>query len=99
MIHEIAEIEIIDGLQAEFEAAVNEATPHFQAAQGCSGMKLLRSIEHPARYRLVVTWATLEDHTVTFRGSEGFAAWRALAGPFFAASPRVEHVETVLLAF
>jgi quinol monooxygenase YgiN len=99
MIQEIAEIDIVEGRQAVFEAAVAEATPHFLAAAGCKGVKLLRSIEHPARYRLVVDWTTLEDHTVKFRSSEGFAAWRALAGPHFAQPPRVEHVETILSTF
>jgi hypothetical protein len=41
-------------------------------------------------------WETLENHTVDFRGSEDFTAWRALVGPYFAAPPEVEHTETVL---
>ena len=99
MIQEIAEIDIVDGMQSAFEAAVAEAAPHFRAAAGCLGMKLTRSIEHPARYRLVIDWATLEDHTVTFRSSNGFVAWRALTAPHFAQPPRVEHVEIVFSPF
>lgn len=44
----------------------------------------------------MVRWETVEHHTVTFRDSEGFAKWRALAGPHFAAPPQVEHVHSVL---
>lgn len=44
----------------------------------------------------MVQWATLEDHTVDFRGSPDFAEWRALVGEFFASPPEVEHTETVL---
>ena len=41
-------------------------------------------------------WETLENHTVDFRGSEDFTAWRGLVGQYFAAPPEVEHTETVL---
>ncbi|MFJ4706048.1 antibiotic biosynthesis monooxygenase family protein [Streptomyces anulatus] len=96
MITEIAQIEIHPGQEKEFEAAVAKAVPLFLAADGCDGLDLHRSVEHPSRYRLTVRWETVEHHTVTFRASEGFARWRALAGPHFAATPQVEHVYSVL---
>ncbi|MGW7339943.1 antibiotic biosynthesis monooxygenase family protein [Streptomyces sp. NPDC054808] len=96
MITEIARIDIHPGQEREFEAAVAKALPHFLAADGCDGVDLYRSVEHPSRYRLMVRWETVEHHTVTFRDSEGFAKWRALAGPHFAAPPQVEHVHSVL---
>ncbi|MFF5161519.1 antibiotic biosynthesis monooxygenase family protein [Streptomyces sp. NPDC000348] len=96
MITEIAQIEIRPGQEQEFEEAVAKALPHFLAADGCDGVDLHRSLEHPSRYRLMVRWETVEHHTVTFRASEGFARWRALAGPYFAAPPQVEHVHSVL---
>ncbi|MGW0931512.1 antibiotic biosynthesis monooxygenase family protein [Streptomyces sp. NPDC002644] len=96
MITEIAQIEIQSGQEQEFEKAVAMALPHFLAADGCEGVDLHRSVEHPSRYRLMVRWETVEHHTVTFRGSEGFAKWRVLAGPHFAAPPQVEHVRSVL---
>jgi hypothetical protein len=43
-----------------------------------------------------VGWETVEAHTVDFRQSAGFAAWRGQAGPFFTAAPVVVHVETVI---
>ena len=99
MIHEIAEITVLPGHEADFEAAVAEAARHFQVARGCRSLTLNRSVEAPLTYRLVVGWDTVEDHMVHFRESEAFQAWRALAGPHFAGPPRVEHVETVLEAF
>lgn len=98
MIHEIAEIDILPGLETQFESAVENASKHFKAADGYISMSLHRSIENPSRYRLVVGWETVEHHTINFRESEGFQAWRALAGPCFAAPPRVEHVATVFKA-
>ncbi|MFC7830608.1 antibiotic biosynthesis monooxygenase family protein [Streptomyces sp. NPDC057375] len=96
MITEIARIDIHPGREREFEAAVAKALPHFLAADGCDGVDLYRSVEHPSRYRLMVRWETVEHHTVTFRDSEGFAKWRALAEPHFAAPPQVEDVHSVL---
>ena len=95
MVTEIAHISIDPARAVDFEAAVALAAPLFKAAAGCQGMSLERTIEDPARYRLVVRWATVEDHTVTFRGSQAFLDWRALAGPYFTAPPVVEHVQSV----
>ena len=92
---ETAEITVTDA--EGFEAAVAQARPHFLAAAGCLGLSLHRLVETPQVYRLVVTWRTLEDHTVTFRDSEGFQARRTLAAPFFAQAPVVTHTTTVNL--
>ncbi|MEH3106448.1 MAG: antibiotic biosynthesis monooxygenase [Sphingomonas fennica] len=99
MFTEIASITIDPARAAEFEAAVAEAAPHFRAAAGCHGMALERVVEEPAHYRLIVRWATVEDHVVHFRNSEGFTRWRALAGPYFAAPPAVIHSAEVARFF
>ena len=99
MIREVAEIAVKDGTEAEFVAAVEKAVPIFRAAKGCSAMRLEKVVETPGLFRLIVLWETLEDHTVTFRGSEGFQAWRGLVGPFFAQPPRVDHSEMAVAGF
>lgn len=99
MIYEVAEIEVIAGSDASFEAAVAAAMPHFKSARGCRSFALNRSVEYPQRYRLVVGWDSVDDHMIHFRASEGFQAWRALVGAYFAAPPRVEHVTVVLPGF
>lgn len=99
MITEIAQIDVKAGMEAEFEAGVAQAAPLFRRAQGCLHLELQRSIEKPNRYRLVVAWATLEDHTVAFRGSNDFQAWRALVGHCFEAPPEVEHTYRVFDGF
>lgn len=99
MILEIAQIDVKPGLEAEFEAQVAKAEPLFKRAKGCGGMELHKSIEKPNRYRLMVRWTTLDDHTVAFRGSEDFAAWRQLVGHCFESPPYVEHTDTVWRGF
>lgn len=99
MIYEIAELYIKPDAHAAFQAAVAQAIPIFQAAKGCLSMRLDRDIEVPDTYHLVVGWATLENHTVDFRGSQGFLDWRGLVGGHFALPPKVEHFETVVNGF
>ncbi|MFT0862543.1 antibiotic biosynthesis monooxygenase family protein [Ancylobacter sp. G4_0304] len=96
MIFEIAEIEAKPGAEAALEAAVAEAAPLFKRA---NSLKLERVIERPSFYRLVVGWETVEDHMVHFRESADFQEWRRLAGPHFAAPPRVEHVAVAVEGF
>jgi heme-degrading monooxygenase HmoA len=96
MIVEIADIEIRGGQEADFESAVAKAVPLFLAAKGCRGLQLHRAIERTSRYHLVVRWETLEDHTVTFRGSAVFTRWRELVGSHFTSAPQVQHVQVVI---
>jgi heme-degrading monooxygenase HmoA len=91
MILEIAQIGIKAGMETEFEAAVAKAKPLFAGSKGCRSMEVRRSIENPARYWLFVEWETLENHTVDFRGSEIFTAWRGLVSHCFETPPVVEH--------
>jgi heme-degrading monooxygenase HmoA len=92
MILEIADIRIQPGKQQEFDAAIVRGVEQVIAhAKGYRGYKINKGIESPERYVLMVFWETLENHTVDFRESEAFQAWRAIVGPYFAAPPAVEH--------
>ena len=99
MITEIAQIEIKPGMESEFEAGVKKAAPVFQRAKGCHGLELQRSVEKPSRYRLFVSWDTLENHIADFRNSPDFQEWRKLVGHCFASPPEVEHVTQVVKGF
>ena len=93
MIREIARLQIDPARAADFLAAVAEAAPLFQGAVGCRSMRIERVVEQAGVYLLLVEWETLDNHMVDFRNSTAFQQWRALAGPFFAAPPMVEHTE------
>lgn len=99
MILEIAQIEVKSGLEQEFEAGVAKAAPLFKRARGCKAMTLQRSVEKPERYRLFITWDTIENHTVDFRGSADYQEWRKLVGHCFATPPEVEHVRETVRGF
>jgi heme-degrading monooxygenase HmoA len=87
MITEIAQIDVKPGTEKDFEAAVAKARPLFLRAKGGKGFELHKSIEKPSRYRLMAKWETLENHTVDFRGSEDFTAWRGAGRAVFCGAP------------
>ena len=96
MILELADIRIPSGKQAEFDAAiVRGVTTVISQAKGFLGYTVHKGIETPERYLLQIRWATLENHTVDFRGGPLFPQWRAIVGPYFAVPPQVEHYEVV----
>src|SRR3546814_5552597 len=91
MILELAQIDIKQGLEKEFEAGVRKSVPSFERSKGFQSLQIRRVVETPGRYHLLVRWETLENHTVDFFGSEAFAEWRRLVGHCFVALPPVEH--------
>jgi heme-degrading monooxygenase HmoA len=99
MIFEMAQLEIYSGMESAFENGVTMAVPLFQRARGCHALQLLRSVEQPSRYTLMLTWDTVDDHMVYFRESEDFQEWRRLVGEFFASPPQVAHLQMAVAGF
>jgi len=96
MILEHADITIAQGQQAAFEEAIQRGIATvISKSKGFRDATVHRGIESPERYLLTIQWDTLENHTVDFRGSDAFPAWRAIVGPFFAKPPVVEHFSLV----
>jgi heme-degrading monooxygenase HmoA len=93
MILERAQIPVDEGREAAFEAAMAQARAVISESPGFRSIRVLKGIERPSVYLLLIEWDTLEDHTVGFRESERFVRWRELIGPFFASPPEVEHFD------
>jgi heme-degrading monooxygenase HmoA len=91
MILELATIDIMPRTNTDFESALERAQLVISSASGYIGHGFYKCMEQDNRYTLLIRWQTLEDHTVGFRGSELFAEWRALIGPYFATPPMVQH--------
>ena len=90
MIVEHAELTVTE--PEAFEAAFADARQVIAQADGFHWVELLRGIERPDRYVLLVGWDSVEAHTIGFRESPRFARWRALVGPYFTKPPAVEHL-------
>ena len=95
VITEQAALDVIPGREAEFEAAFATAKAIIAASPGFVSLRLLRCIEAPNRYLLLVEWKTLEDHTEGFRGSAGYENWQALLHHFYDPFPTVEHYSAI----
>jgi heme-degrading monooxygenase HmoA len=79
-----------------FAAAFARARKFIEAAPGFHKLEMRRGIETPDIFLLLVWWDSVEAHMEGFRQSEGFAQWRSLLGPHFAATPQVQHFEQTL---
>lgn len=96
MILEHCDIQIDPSKQSAFEEAIVRGVETvISKAKGFQGYKVNHSLETPSRYLLLIYWDSLENHTVDFRGSDAFADWRAIVGPFFLKPPVVEHMTLV----
>jgi heme-degrading monooxygenase HmoA len=87
---EITVINVKPGRGAAFEEAV-AARGDFHHAKGWRALVLHRSQEIAGRYRRLVTWDTVESHTVDFRPPPDFQAWRAPVGECFVRKLLVQH--------
>ena len=96
-ITEQAVLDVKPGLEEEFELAFGEAKAIVAAAPGFRSLKLLRCIETPSRYLLLVSWERLEDHTEGFRQSARYEEWSRLLHSFYEPFPTVEHFSLVAL--
>ena len=95
MITEHALLPVIAGMEGEFMAAFERARPLISAIDGYLGQQLSRSIETPNHFLLLVSWESVEAHTIGFRGSENFLEWKHLLHRFYEPFPVVEHFETI----
>ena len=94
-ITEHALLDVVPGREAEFEAAFAVARDIPAGSDGFESLRLLRCVEAPSRYLLLIEWATLEAHTVGFRSSPLYQRWRELLHHFYEPFPTVIHFETV----
>jgi heme-degrading monooxygenase HmoA len=95
MILEIATFVVIQGQEAEYEAAITAAYPILASIDGYCSHKLQRCIEQPNKFVFLVYWETLEAHTVTFRESPQYQDWKARLHHFYEGTPSVEHFTLV----
>ncbi len=95
MVLEVANLDIKPGLEPEFEKAFDVAQKIISTMLGYGWHELQRCLENSSRYILLVSWATLEDHTVGFRGSPQYQEWSALLHDFYDPLPQVLHFESM----
>jgi heme-degrading monooxygenase HmoA len=97
MILEVAILDVIPGQESEFQQEFINAQQIISSMKGYSDHRLMRCIEKPNRYILLVSWETIEDHTVGFRGSPEYQEWKKLLHYYYDPFPEVEHYESLLI--
>jgi quinol monooxygenase YgiN len=95
MVIEIAEFTAQPGEAEELRAGLMRGLEVIRRAQGCQSALLRRCVEDPSRFIYEITWNTLEDHTVTFRGGPLFPEYRGHITGFFVEPVVVHHYEIV----
>ena len=91
MILEHAVLNVKKGQSVAFEAALAKARPLIEASEGFQKMEVRPCVETKDRYLLLVWWSSLEAHTLGFRQSDRYTAWREALHGFYEPFPTVQH--------
>ena len=91
MILEHAILDVDPAETSDYEAVLKEALPLIRETPGFVRLDIRPCLEKPGRYLLLVEWRELADHTVGFRGSDRYQAWKNLLHRFYTPFPLVEH--------
>ena len=82
MLLERAELQIKQGLEEQFAAAMDERGKKLLAGvPGVKSVKLGRGVENPDKFMLLVEWDSMDAHTA-FTKNPACIAFRELVGPF-----------------
>ena len=91
---EIALIDVVAGKEKDFERDLDKVAPILANADGCLHLDIMRSIEKSSRYRLLVTWESI-DHHVRFRKTQEVVALKEMLAGYAAARHDTEHMTPV----
>ena len=91
MIIEHALLQVREGQELAFEAAMAEAKPLIATSPGFIGIEVRRSAELAGTYLLLVRWQNVADHRDGFRRSNRYQAWRDLLHHFYDPMPSVSY--------
>lgn len=98
MILEVAILQVKNGLTNDFEDSFKKASLIISNMKGYINHELQKCMEEQGKYILLVRWETLEDHTVGFRGSAEYSAWKSLLHHYYDPFPTVEHYTNIDLS-
>ena len=96
MILELVRITAKKGAEEVFAKGMEDALPLFQAAEGCHGIEVVRSVENPQQFFCLVKWETIEAHTEKFQKSPEYEELFKLIGPAIDGDVEASHCEFVV---
>jgi heme-degrading monooxygenase HmoA len=95
MILEIATFDIKENAIESFKVACAKAKQVISHSKGFRSLEFHQCLEINTKFVALISWETLEHHTVGFRESALFLEWRAILSPYFNNPPIAEHFEFV----
>lgn len=95
MILEAVMLQVKPGSEGKYEDDFRHASKIISTMRGYITHELQSCLEVKGKYLLLVSWETLEDHTVGFRESSEYQEWKRLLHPYYEPLPVVEHFEKV----
>jgi len=72
-----------------FAAAIGRAAPALDGANGYHGAQLLRGVEQPNRFVMLVDWDSRDDHMAWMGANE--SAFMGAIGDYIAGPPDIKH--------
>lgn len=95
MILEAVMLQVKPGSENDYEETFRRASKIISSMPGYVSHDLQRCMEVKGKYLLLVSWETIEDHTVGFRESNEYKEWKKILHPYYDPFPVVEHFEKV----
>jgi quinol monooxygenase YgiN len=94
MTTELIRYNIEAGQEEAFLQAYRKAGAFLERSPECLGYDVLRGVEEPKHFVVVILWQSVERHLEGFRKSADFPAFFAAVKPFFATIEEMKHYET-----
>jgi len=91
MITEVIRYKVPAGQAAAFEGAYQQAEAILQGSKHCLGYELLKGIEEPENWILLLRWDSVEGHEQGFRKEPSFRQFFSLVKPYLNQTQEMKH--------
>jgi len=99
MTTEVIRYKVPAGQAAAFEEAYRKTELILQNSSHCLGYRLLRGVEEPENWILLLTWDSVEGHEKGFRQEPGFRQFFGLVKPFLNQMQEMKHYNTTAMSW
>lgn len=90
---EIIRYKIESANTSSFEKAYADAGKLLQSSPQCQGYQLIRGVDEPGKYIVIIHWTSKEEHLQGFRKSQVFQSFFNLVKPFYSNIEEMKHYE------
>jgi len=99
MTTEVIRYKVPAGQAPAIEEVYRKTEPILQNSSHCLGYQLLRGVEEPGNWILLLTWDSVEGHEQGFRQEQGFRAFFGFVKPFLSQVQEMKHYNTTALSW